>query len=442
MKKFFTSLKAFAILAMLTVAGNAMAGSTYYAYYVQVNAAPEGKGTIYATETYSSEVPTDDQYTDKVELQFTSTSGAVYIYAKPAEGYQLAGVSAATFNEAGEPEYNEANYTAPGSGYTSVYPSSEISGEDEASVQGQMPLDPNNVYYALFTRVVAKSANDQMLRLGYTTISDATNDDGDVITLTAIPNYDETAKFAYWVKESTGEKIYENPLTITVNGMETYNAYFDSDLRVDLDFGAEESYKVWYNDRAAFIGDVKTLNFGTNSEWTTYMYDTLNVENNLRYSYFNTYEGGYSTYGKQAYLLKGKGVQTIILDKEPAETANNAILQYAQTATNVAELPVSAKYYNVNIAERTLTLMDANAAIAEGSLYAAVPVDYLLEGYEAPATIYWSEAEVVGQEPVATSINSIKVTEAAAIYSLDGKKLAKVTKPGVYVVNGKAVIVK
>ena len=446
MKKFVTSLKAFAILAMLTVAGNAMASSTFYAYYAQVNAAPEGKGTVYATYDVQAEAPTPDMYKSSSEVQFTAMYGNVYIYAQPADGYQLAGVSTATFNEAGEAIYNEDNITVPGETYTTMYADSEISGEEEAAVAAMMPMDPNNVYYALFTRVVAKPANEQMNRLGGTAISKVTNDNGDVITLTATPHYDESTKFAYWIKKSTGEKITENPLTITVDGMETYEAYFTSDLRVDLDFGAEESYKVWYNDRDAFIGDVKTLNFGTNSEWTTYMYDTLNVENNLRYSFFETYEAGYMASGKTAYLLYGQGVQTIIKDTTAVNseetTIPESILKYAQTATNVAELPVSAKYYNVNIAERTLTLMDANAAIAEGTLYAAVPVEYLVEGYEAPATIYWSADEVVGQEPVATSINSIKVTEAAAIYSLDGKKLAKVTKPGVYVVNGKAVIVK
>lgn len=446
MKKFFTSLKAFATVAMLFVAGNAMAGdSNYYAYYVQVNAVPEGKGTIYATSEFSTETPADESYESSKELPFVSMSGTVYIYAKPAEGYQFAGVSTATFNEAGEAVYNEDKVTAPGAEYTSMYPSSEISYEDEETAKAQIPLDPNNVYYALFTRVVAKPANDQMKRLGITSISDVTNDIGQEITMTATPNYDESTKFAYWVKKSTGEKITENPITITVDGMDTYEAYFTSDLRYDIDFGEEESYKVWYNDRYAYIGDLKTKNFGMNNDYSTYMIDSIGVDDNLRYAFFEVYEGGYGVQAKHPAILMGKGVQTLIIDKDDDGTSEieETILQYAQTATNVAELPVSAKYYNVNPAERTLTLMAADAAIAEGTLYAAVPVDYLLEGYAAPATIYWSEEEVEGQELV-TGIKSI-VTDAPAaanIYSLDGKKLNQVTKPGVYVVNGKAVIIK
>lgn len=447
MKKFFTSLKAFAILAMLTVAGNAMASSTYYAYYAQVNAVPEGKGTVYATYDVQAEAPTPDMYKSSSEVQFTAMYGNVYIYAQPADGYQLAGVSTATFNEAGEAIYNEDNITVSGENYTTMYADSEISGEEEAAVAAMMPMDPNNVYYALFTRVVAKPANEQMNRLGGTAISKVTNDNGDVITLTATPHYDESTKFAYWIKESTGEKITDNPLTLTVDGKDTYTAYFTSDLRIDIDFGTEPSYKAWYNDDDVFIGDFKTINFGTNSEWSTYMYDTLNVENNLRYSFFETYEAGYRASGKRAYLLYGQGVQTIIKDTTAVNseetTIPESILKYAQTATNVAELPVSAKYYNVNPAERTLTLMAADAAIAEGTLYAAVPVDYLLEGYAAPATIYWSEEEVKGQELVTGIRNIVTDAPAAAnIYSLDGKKLNQVTKPGVYVVNGKAVIIK
>ena len=94
MKKIFTSLKAFLTIAMLTVAGNAMAGSDYYAYYVQVNAAPEGKGTVYANTNGAD--PEDSDYKNSCELQFTSTSGSVYIFAKPSDGYQFAGVSTAT----------------------------------------------------------------------------------------------------------------------------------------------------------------------------------------------------------------------------------------------------------------------------------------------------------------------------------------------------------
>lgn len=447
MKKIFTSIKAFALLAMLLVAGDAMAMSDFYAYYAQVNASPSGKGTVYATDKFSMDEPASDLFKSCVEVQSVSAIGSLYVYAKPADGYQLAGISTATFDESGAPVYTEQDIKVPGEDpFIVMTLESAITDPDSATVASQMPLDPNNVFYALFTRVIAKPADDQMAHLGKVTISDVTNDTGDVITITAVADYDESAKFEYWIKESTGEKIMENPLTITVADKDTYKAYFTSDYRVDIDFGQEESYMTWYHDtHNALLGDVKAVAFGLNSEYISNMYDTISVDDNLRYSYFETYESGYIANGKEAYLLKGKGVHTLILEKDTIDTPQEAILQYAKVATSVSELPVSAVYYNINTADSLLTIMAPDAVIPQGGLYAAVPVSYLLEGYKAPEKIYWSSESVIGQTPVVAGINSV-IADAqdnnTGVFTLDGKKLDKITKAGVYVVNGKTVIIK
>lgn len=88
---------------------------------------------------------------------------------------------------------------------------------------------PCEYCWAIFARVIVKNANG-----GKATIanhsdkqSDDANDIGDEVCITAVANSEDNP-FQYWIEESTGRHIVENPYTFTVTHQDAYTPYFGS----------------------------------------------------------------------------------------------------------------------------------------------------------------------------------------------------------------------
>ena len=89
MRKFY----AFMLFAILSISAFAETDDKYYWYYDKVEAAPTGKGVIYASAT--EEAPaSDSDYAESMEVKFNlygTSYSTIYVGAKPAAGYQFVG---------------------------------------------------------------------------------------------------------------------------------------------------------------------------------------------------------------------------------------------------------------------------------------------------------------------------------------------------------------
>ncbi len=435
MKKLFTFL-AIVLCTLSAHAGN------YYANYVQLNVLPEGAGKVYVGENPSDENTTWEDNT--AELKSVSTLATWYLCAQPADGYQLAGFSKTTLDEDEEPIvsyeiFSDANPT------TDDGRDSEYNASTESEANSLMPAIPNQVYYALFTHVKA-SYLSQMDALGKVSIDKVCNEIGEVVTLTATPDteFDPTAKFDYWVKESTGEKIYENPLTVTVDGVETYNVHFTADKAQVVHFSEEGEYKLWYNESS-----VNGHCFPDNIWNSTIKLVDKNYTNEQDASQNNTIGKTYTTVeqnshymwtSKTACLLWGKGDATIILSGDTSEEQNatEKDVAYAEEDMEVSEMPVAYKYYSIDIPNQVFRLLDDDATITKGSFYVQFDATQFSDE-EYPEILYWS-----ADAAVADGIDAVKVNDAVKngkVYNLGGQQVKSAGK-GIYIMDGKKFINK
>lgn len=92
----------------------------------------------------------------------------------------------------------------------------------------ERPETPNERCYALFARIIANDAEGGVSKIENHSneLSDNTNDIGDEVCITAVADNVIEHPFLYWIEESTGRHIKENPYTFTVTDKETYTPYF------------------------------------------------------------------------------------------------------------------------------------------------------------------------------------------------------------------------
>ncbi len=434
MKKLFTAF----VCALCAVSANAY---TYYANYIQLRTMPEGAGKVYVGE---SEPGDGTVWSDEpVEIKSVARYGNIYLCAQPAEGYQVAGFKATTVDEDDNITINDELYSADNPAKIDVT-KSPISADNEADANTNMPFDPT-VYYAVFTHVKPGYLS-QMDVLGKVSIDKVCNEIGEVVTLAATPDteFDPTAKFDYWVKESTGEKIYENPLTVTVDGVETYNVHFTADKAQVVHFSEEGEYKLWYNESS-----VNGHCFPDNIWNSTIKLVDKNYTNEQDASQNNTIGKTYTTVeqnshymwsSKTACLLWGKGDATIILsgNTSEAQDATEKDVAYAEEDMEVSEMPVAYKYYSIDIPNQVFRLLDDDATITKGSFYVQFDATQFSDE-EYPEILYWS-----ADAAVADGIDAVKVNDAVKngkVYNLGGQQVKSAGK-GIYIMDGKKFINK
>ncbi len=435
MKKLFTAF----VCALCAVSANA--ATTYYANYIQLRTMPEGAGKVYVGK---SEPGDGTVWSDEpVEIKSVATYGNIYLCAQPAEGYQVAGFKATTVDEDDNITINDELYSADNPAKIDVT-KSPISADNEADANTNMPMDPT-VYYAVFTHVKPGYLS-QMDALGKVSIDKVCNEIGEVVTLTATPDteFDPTAKFDYWVKESTGEKIYENPLSVTVDGVETYNVHFTADKAQVVHFSEEGEYKLWYNESS-----VNEHCFPDNIWNSTIKLVDKNYTNEQDASQNNTIGKTYTTVeqnshymwtSKTACLLWGKGDATIILSGDTSEEqdATEKDVAYAEEDMEVSEMPVAYKYYSIDIPNQVFRLLDDDATITKGSFYVQFDATQFSDE-EYPEILYWS-----ADAAVADGIDAVKVNDAVKngkVYNLGGQQVKSAGK-GIYIMDGKKFINK
>ena len=434
MKKLFT----FFACALCALSANA---ANYYANYVQLNAVPVGAGKVYVNISPTME-ETASWQDETSEYQFVTQMDYIYLHALPAEGYQLAGFSAATFNEAGEPVYNEDIISTSNPTYQDAMEST-LNAETESAAQELMPLEPNRVYYAIFTHV-RPDYMPSMKPLGKISIDKVNNEIGDEVTMTATPatDFDPTSKFDYWVKESTGEKVYDNPLKVTVAGKETYKAHFTADCAQVIHFAEEGEYKLWYSDKMV------NGNCFPDSVWNTtisvvdknYVDEDNSENNNTTGKTYTTVEhlSHYLWTCQTPCLLYGKGDATVILNDTLTKSyPTTKEIVRVEEETKVADLPVAYKYYTIDIPHQVFRLIANDAVLAKDSYY--IQFDATEFSEDAPELLYWSkEAAVADGIDTATADKAVK---NGKIYNLGGMQVKSAGK-GIYIMDGKKFVNK
>lgn len=363
MKKFFSLM----LFVALGVSAWAEGDDNYYYFYDEVKATPTGKGVIYATDPDNSYAePTNEDYVSETEVKHMVAgfpTSSIYVWAKPADGYQFAG-------------WYDANNEKVASGMnSSISVSTEQVTESEPLSEDDYNygFEPDATYYGVFSKVVvdyAAGQDDQEL-VGTLAISKLANDTGDNITITATPANDNV-KFDYWT-DSKGNKITDNPYSFTVSGVETYTAHFSGDNIITFDFGEGGKYIPFSNALSGMMGAGMTAyrvapfnNSFEDAEGHLIMFDqTENAwgysvesgedENGYAIYEFVKYEGEIPTFEKsyelssyagytagEGVLLTGKGEQSIVLyEEEYPYLMDNFLVGTADAPVDIATLPTT-----------------------------------------------------------------------------------------------------
>ena len=451
--------KIYSFLFFVLLCSNAFAegDGNYYWFYDRVEAAPTGKGVVYAAES-SDPQPAENDYQESVEVKFSAQGypdDDIYAWAKPAEGYQFAGwFSSATDETTLEELLSDADSAA-----TLDVTTASVSEDEFANAWG---FTPDDTLYGIFTKVVVQAPDVDCV--GSATISKVANDTGDEITLTATPA-NETVKFDYWL-DSEGNKVETNPYTFTVSDVETYKAHFSGDSIITIDFGEgkyipfSSIYSASFTSGITEYSYVKTTSFTENGQ--TYLYDeTTNTwgyydddYNFIEYPGTPQLESTYALIEWASYIdydagtgiiLYGEGEQYIVFHKdEDPDPYPSFIVGTAEGAVNIAELPAADEEGNA-ITYYTFNGTDFEKAtsgiVEQGECYLALDASH----HPLPDKIPFTEdvEELAGIDaPTVDAPAALAAPAVKGIYTIDGKRIARPIKGAINIIDGKKVFVK
>ncbi|MBQ9362515.1 MAG: hypothetical protein IJT97_03735 [Bacteroidaceae bacterium] len=360
MKKIYS----FMLFVAMGLSAYAEADDNYYWFYNQVEAAPTGKGVIYASDGTTEPMSADDYAASmevKSEVQGFNFS-SLYVWAQPAAGYQFAGWFTSATDET---TFSECVTT---DAISAISITTEQVTEDE-TVEGY-GFEPDATYYGIFTKVKVQYATGQE-SVAMLEISKVANDTGDELTITAIP-YDETVQFDYWT-DSQGNKITENPYTFTVSDIETYTAHFSGESIITFDFGEFASkfipfsslssatlpagmvaYRIAPVRKSFYDENFNEITFDEAENAWGYWISNYDEEGNLTESTFVKYEGeipsfdasyelqeyGYNYTATDGTILTGEGEMSIVLNpEEEPYLMDNYIKGTADGPVDIADQP-------------------------------------------------------------------------------------------------------
>lgn len=482
MKRIFTRKSLVALAVALFTSGNVFAGGSYVPIYGQLKVYPSGAGTVYAELDESRATPEEGQNysepAEQVDIKFVydgllSATGYYYAYAEAAEGWNFAGFSTEKYID-GEPVRNDSIEDTSNPAYLKVtsqkYDSSSLFDTAEEAQAAGYPDEPDAVHYALFARVVPRVA-DQYDRFGTVTIDKAVNDIGDKVTIEAVPA-DEASKFSKWVKQSTGEELTENPLTVEVTGGEAYLAYFESDNMAEIEID-ETGLLPWYCDN--YIELPKT---GVTGSGLGYLQvDSYGLEaydfNGQQVGYAPADEWANYVEAKTPVIITGKpGKYTIKHYPDvttPGFSLTNSFLEWSGESGASAEgvtrdyiytkqeeyvdeegetqtrnvkdtIPSTVKYYVLDTAKRLFTLAE-DGKVAANTMY-LVMLDKIIEANTpdfVPTVIYFEEPTEDEETGIKTATKK-PAMKSNAYYTLGGQQVATPKENGIYIFDGKKVI--
>lgn len=456
MKKFYS----FVLFALLSVSAFAEMDGNFYWFYDKVVADPTGKGKVYIAES-----PVDESEMEcQSEMEFKTVSQGlnslpVWTYEEPAEGYQFIGWFTKPSTEA-----TMDDKVSNGNGLTIT---TEVSSESD-DVE-QYPFEPEATYYGVFGKVKIQAAS-AMDKLGTLSISKLANDAGDEITITATPASAD-AEFAYWMDEE-GNKITENPYTFTVDGMNTYTAYYTGSAVKYIDFG-EGRYIPFSNSRSAklsngialyevneivkYFEDLEGHTIGydaTENAWGWVDNEVYDEQNNLISRDFHPYEGEiptdipsynvshlYTDYvAGNGAILYGEGILPVVFfdDETAAVSEMDKLVATCTGAVEIADLPTrddddnEIVYY---VFKEDAFVKATSGTVAKDECYLKLNAT----DYPLPEKIYLEEYD----DPTlgVAGVEAKKAPVFKGVYTLNGQQVTAPVK-GLNIVGGQVKYVK
>lgn len=230
LKIYFNSLKIalVAILSFYGLTASAAEPSNKW-FYVAAKAYPSGAGSVYAVNSAVKGEPETFEYKDLSEAYYhddTGYNGTFEFFAKPAEGKKFIGWATVNTDEAGNESLSDLiSFSNPMSAYVDA---KTDTGEDDGSTGIEpYPLFPDTTFAAVFGYVDYKYLPGQggYEAFGKIDIENPGAAIGEKITFTATPK-DSTCTFIKWT-DANGKEYTENPLVLTVEGLNTITPHFE-----------------------------------------------------------------------------------------------------------------------------------------------------------------------------------------------------------------------
>ena len=153
MRKFY----AFMLFAILSISAFAEVDNKYYWFYDKVEAAPTGKGVIYAST--GEEPASDSDYAASKEVKFNVQGlsfSTINVWAKPADGYQFVG----WFTPEEDVTVNDLtmDYLTTSDAASLLNVNAAQSSEDD--LNEYYGFEPDATYYGVFAKVKVQTAKD------------------------------------------------------------------------------------------------------------------------------------------------------------------------------------------------------------------------------------------------------------------------------------------
>ncbi len=359
--------------------------------------------------------------------------------------------------------------------------------EAEANAAAK-PTEPQAVLFALFTNGATAQPERNMEKFGQVVIDNPYNNIGDQVTITAIP--EEGYQFEYW-KTKKGTTILDsdkgivsrqNPYTFTVQGGEKLYAYFSDIDAPTFEFPSEGGWKVldfnnttgvWVlhelSNAICYLFDLSDLVYengqlSLRSDDELSWYDSTQAYNTSFTNRNATIVYGAGTVRFAWSLSKYYGGANVIYGR-----LNNEMVQYTGSKPVTINDPDGAACYHFYRFDEELqgfyqfattdfiaepdapesVTIPAQTAYIKISAYDLTDPSLGLDfGYEIPTVIALSPKAFEPFVEVATDIEkaAMNITESEVggmkIYTLSGMKVTATDQPGIYIMNGRKVVVK
>lgn len=419
---------------VLGFASTASAGSAYYAYYGKLVSYPTGAGQVYASTDY--DIPESDCVWDnESELKFVSQIGSYYAYAKPANGWLLAGFSKATMaDDYSSYEFSDELLSYENPGYltmeSSITDDPTGAASDSATVAGYMPLDPQTVHYAIFSHVVAQYAAGQD-SLGTLKVSKVSNDIGDNVTLTATPA-DERCHFSHWTLNGTTVST-ESSFDVQVTDTARYIAHFTCDSATIINFPAEGGYYMYYDD-------ANDISVPANVNVLTFYSDSVRANSvSGKDNFIIPMEGSYSANAGDASLLFGKGEATFIKTPSSYVYPNEYSLMAwsGSEGVSIAALETNKAYYSFDTTNSVFKKLASDATVPANTTYLALP-DSCFDNLSAAPEMFYIDSVAATTNGIG-SVTPVSLKGNGKIYTIDGVQKNAMREDGLYIVDGKKI---
>ena len=432
MKHFTSILRTAALtLGLVLSTGVAMAepDNAYHWYYDEFEAYPTGAGKIYVvsqaedTKESAADITADEwsaTQTYKAEI-YGNASDYLNGYAQPADGWVFIGWGTTD-------QVIVVSYDSEKSSMITV--NSKTSAE--SNEVDLTPFTPDTTIYALFSHVTA-SVDASCNRFGTTEVTPLINNISDKVTLKAVPNADYQAKFEYWLAPDGETKITDQSFEVTVEKAAKYTAFFSSEAVKTLP--GEYNYQIVYFDH-----DVTLLD--ENAEALTLdLYEGDLTKDTVYY-----YTGSFIPAKTPTIVYSFADALYLPSSEEPYYIPENPIWT-GDEAVSISTLDGTQTYYQVNLpdpedffGEVTLTLVDDNATVPANTMLVAIP-DATVEALGMASTLYIDKYVEPADDPEAISMTKAQ-KRSGLIYDLQGHRVKEMNRPGIYIVDGKKILMK